>query len=108
MSGRLSAGLTAASHRVTQALDDTQLFSLSVTDDSNAWGFYSGSGIVALGNTMRVAFVSGATAGGNEAVGNFLDAADFGVGVGRVPEPTSLALVALALAAAARGSRHKS
>lgn len=86
--------------------DDTLLFSLQVSDGNTAWGFYSGTGVVALGNTVRFSFVSVSAAGG-PTVGNFLDATDFGVGVGRVPEPGTLALAGLALAAMGASLRRK-
>jgi hypothetical protein len=85
--------------------DDTVLLTRIATDGNNAWGFYAGTGIVALGNTVRFSFVSVSAAGG-ASVGNFLDAADFGVGVGNVPEPASIALVGLALLAASRRTRR--
>lgn len=87
--------------------NDTLLYSLLVSDDNSAWGFYSGSGIVALGNTVQFSFVSVSAAGG-ATVGNFLDAADFGVGVGQVPEPGTLALAGLALAAMGASLRRNS
>ena len=85
--------------------DDTLLTSLQVSDGTSAWGFYTGSGIVALGNKVRFSFVS--VSGSSSSVGNFLDAADFGVGVGNVPEPGSVALVGLALAALGASLRRK-
>ena len=80
--------------------NDTVLFTQLYVDGNSAWGSYSGTGIVALGNTVRFAFASISAAGGNSAIGNFLDMADFGVGVGStVPEPTAILLVGTALAA---------
>jgi hypothetical protein len=80
--------------------DDTQLFSSTYSTDNTAWAFYTNAGepaIISLGNTTRFAYESVSAAGGNNAVGNFLDAANFGVGVGvAAPEPGSLALVGLA------------
>ncbi len=72
--------------------DDTILFDQQYSDDKNAWGFYTGSGIQALGNTVRFSFKSVSAAGGDQTYGNFLDDADFGVGVG-TPEPSSLTLL---------------
>lgn len=86
--------------------DDTELFSLQVSDGNTAWGFYSGGGIVATGNNVRFSFVSVSAAGG-ATVGNFLDAADFGVGVGNVPEPGTLALAGLALMAMGARARRR-
>lgn len=85
--------------------DDTVIFSRTVSDGNNAWGFYSGNGIVALGNNVRFSFISVSAAGG-ATVGNFLDAADFGVGVG-IPEPGALALVGLGLAAVGLSRRKQ-
>jgi hypothetical protein len=85
--------------------DDTLLFSRTVSTGNTAWGFYSGSGILALGNTVRFSFISVSAAGG-ATVGNFLDAADFGVGVG-VPEPGALALAGLGLALVGLSRRKK-
>ncbi len=68
---------------------DTVLFTKDYTDGTSGWGFYDASGeapIYALGNTVRFSYQAVSAAGGIS-VGNFLDAADFGVGVGGVPTP---------------------
>ncbi len=78
--------------------DDTTLFSQLYADGNTAWGFYTDAGnapIVSLGNTMRFQYDSVSAAGGNQAIGNFLDAANFGLGAGSqssVPEPGVVAL----------------
>lgn len=77
--------------------DDTTLFSQNYSDGNTAWGFYTNPApITALGNTMRFAYDSVSSTGGLT-IGNFLDAADFGVGVGvsvgnTVPEPLTLSM----------------
>lgn len=86
--------------------DDTQLLSYQASTGNTAWSFHSGGGLTALGNNVRFSFVSVSAAGG-ATVGNFLDAADFGVGVGNVPEPGSLALAGLALAGVGAVSRRR-
>ncbi|MDO9227761.1 MAG: PEP-CTERM sorting domain-containing protein [Pseudomonadota bacterium] len=80
--------------------DDTTLFSNQYSTGNNAWAFYTSAGeapIIALGNNVRFAYESISAAGGNPAISNFLDAADFGVGVAvaSVPEPSSIALLLL-------------
>ena len=75
---------------------DTLLVTKTVSTGNTAWSFHTGAGISALGNNVRFSFISVSAAGG-ATVGNFLDAADFGVGVG-VPEPGVLALAGLGLA----------
>ncbi len=78
--------------------DDTVLFSQLYSDGNTSWGFYSdASALTALGHTLRFAYESVSSVGG-PSVGNFLDAAAFGVGVGAVPEPSSIALSLLGLA----------
>jgi PEP-CTERM motif len=81
--------------------DDTSLVDRLITDGNTAWGHHSGGGIVALGNTVRFAFDSVSAANGTQSFGNFLDAADFGIGVGTppVPEPSVWALFAAGLLA---------
>ena len=87
---------------------DTVLFSRTFSDGMGVWGFYQGTGIVAVGNTVRFEFGAVSTSSGNNTVGNFLDAVDFGVGVGqRVPEPASLLLAGAALAAAGVATRRR-
>jgi PEP-CTERM motif len=79
---------------------DTNLLSQQYSDNNDAWGFYQGSGITTLGNTMRFSYVSVSANGGAEtnlSQGNFLDAAAFGVGVGVVPEPSTYALLCISL-----------
>lgn len=79
--------------------DDVVLFTRTYSDGNTAWGFYTNPApIVALGHAIRFAYQSVSATGSNPAIGNFLDAADFGVGVNAVPEPSTFALVALGLA----------
>lgn len=87
--------------------DDAPLFS-SLFTDGLAWGQYQGSGIVALGNTVRFSFEAVSTANNDLTTGNFLDAADFGVGVGVgvVPEPGTWAMLLAGLAATAGIARR--
>ncbi len=67
--------------------DDTVLFTKNYSDGTSAWGFYDASAesaIYSLGNTVRFSYTAVDSVGG-PSYGNFLDAADFGVGVGGVP-----------------------
>ncbi len=82
--------------------DDTNLFSKNYSTGNTDWAFYTNTGeesILALGNTTRFAY----SAVGGSSIGNFLDAADFGVGVNSpgpsssVPEPASFALMSIGL-----------
>lgn len=94
--------------------DDTVLFRDDYSDGNTAWGFYTSVSevpISALGHTIRFSYQALTTAGGDSTVGNFIDAADFGTGVGipaqNVPEPAPLALMSLALAALGLSLRKK-
>ncbi|MCA9086873.1 MAG: hypothetical protein KDA81_22605, partial [Planctomycetaceae bacterium] len=67
--------------------DDTELFSKDYTTGKEAWVVYDSSAenpIIALGNKLRFAFTAVHATGGrgpDNTEGNFLDAAEFGVGV---------------------------
>jgi hypothetical protein len=99
------AGLVNGGFELPGYDPDTVLFTTTASDGTAAWGFYAGTGIVALGHAVRFSFISVSAAGG-ATVGNFLDATDFGVGVGNVPEPGTLALAGLSLAALGLRSRR--
>lgn len=92
---------------------DTVLFTQTYATGNAAWVQYSAPTIsnLTLGNDMRFAFVSISAAGGNQAIGNFLDNVSFGVGVnGVTPEPTTCTLMAIGLAGVlgiGRRSRNK-
>ena len=86
---------------ITDLTTGTTLFSHQYTDGIYVWGFYSGtftvgSGIAAT-DTVKFAYISVSSAGGDPTIGNFLDSADFGVGVNSVPEPISLAIFSVGL-----------
>jgi hypothetical protein len=69
---------------------DTELFTRQFSDGNTAWGFYSQANIATtLGNPIRFSYSAISSAGGSATIGNFLDAAAFGVGVGvnTVPAP---------------------
>lgn len=75
--------------------DDTQLFYKEYSDSTLAWGFYTAATevpIYALGHTVRFAYT--AIDSYAPSFGNFLDAADFGVGVG-LPAPDGAATLIL-------------
>jgi hypothetical protein len=64
--------------------DDTVLFTKAYTTGKDAWAVYNSTKekqIKALGNTVRFAYRAISTATGELGEGNFLDAANFGIGV---------------------------
>jgi hypothetical protein len=74
-------------------VNDTVLFKQQFGDGNLSWVQHSGTlTSPALGNKVEFAFASISAAGGVQTIGNFLDNADFGVGVGS-PEPSSLSLL---------------
>jgi hypothetical protein len=93
--------------------NDTELFTKTYSATTAAWVFnasLSESAIFGLGHTVRFAYAAVSTGSGSQSVGNFLDAADFGVDVNTpgcgqpggqpcpTPEPNTLALLGFALA----------
>ena len=65
--------------------DDTVLFTSEYSATNLAWQLNSSANeapIIALGNDIRFAYAAVSTATGNLTEGNFIDAANFGVGVG--------------------------
>ncbi|MEO3850922.1 CARDB domain-containing protein [Streptomyces sp. B8F3] len=69
------AGATAGRRRTPGAVAEQRQF----TDGTTAWGYYTGTYTVPDGQTLtRFAFRSVAAAGGNKAIGNFLDGVFFG------------------------------
>jgi hypothetical protein len=77
--------------------DDTTLFAKNYSATTAAWVKNTNAGeapIITLGNNLRFAYSAVSTGSGNPSVGNFLDAASFGLGVGavntKVPEPASI------------------
>lgn len=52
--------------------------SANIADGNTAWGYYTGVYVVPPGQTItRFAFQSVSAAGGNPAIGNFLDGVEF-------------------------------
>jgi hypothetical protein len=86
---------------------DTLLFNQQFATSNTAWVQYSAAtiGSPTLGNDMRFAFASISAAGGNPAIGNFLDNVSFGVGV--VPEPSAFLLLVCGAAGLGIGARRR-
>jgi hypothetical protein len=89
----------------TGSAADTLLFIQSFTTGNTGWVQYGAPtiGPLTVGNDMRFAFVSVSAAGGNQAVGNFLDNVSFGVGV---PEPAACLLLVCGLVSLASVHRR--
>lgn len=97
--------------------DDTVLFSKDYSATTENWVLNNSDDeavIKTLGNSMRFAYSAVSTGSNNSSIGNFIDAANFGVSIAPpptdpakdVPEPTS-ALAILAVGAISIGSRLK-
>ena len=101
--GRL--GVDTMELKITDTKTGVVLFAHQYSDGNQAWGFYSGSftvgNNVASTDSIQFSYVSISAAGGSATYGNFLDDADFGVGINStsqsspVPEPSSFALLGL-------------
>lgn len=85
---------------------DTDLFTGQYSTGNTAWAFYTSAGlgpIIARGNAIQFSYAAISAAGG-ATVGNFLDAVNFGtkteVENAGVPEPSTIALLSVAGAAA--------
>jgi hypothetical protein len=79
-------------------VNDTSLFSRQFSD-GQVWGFYSQGAIATtLGNRIRFSYSAISSAGGNKTIGNFLDAAAFGVGVGQISVPAPLPMLGVGVA----------
>lgn len=88
--------------------DDTVLFTRTFTDGNTAWGSYSGTGITALGNSVRLGFTAVSSVGPDATYGNFIDNVSLTATPGTpVPEPAAGALAGAALLAAAAASRRR-
>ena len=99
--------------------DDTELFTDEYSATTEQWEFNTSEGldpIETLGNTMRFSYAAVSAGSNNLAIGNFIDSANFGVGVleatpptPSTPEPASFGLLglgALGLLAIRRKSRR--
>lgn len=70
--------------------NDTILFTNNYSATTAAWVKNTNAGeapIITLGNNLRFAYSAVSTGSGSPTVGNFIDGASFGVGVGPEPDP---------------------
>jgi len=94
---------------------DTELFSKQYSTGNTAWSQYTSLGespITALGNNIRFSYESISAAGNNPTFGNFIDAANFGVGVrtppnAAVPEPITATLGLMGLGVLGMATRRR-
>jgi hypothetical protein len=84
---------------VAGSSDDKLIYTSLYSDGTDAWGYHTSddlSALFAFGNTMRFGYESVSAAGGNNSIGNFLDAASFGTYAPPAPVPVPAALPLLA------------
>ena len=83
------AGLDTMQLNITDLNTGQSLFSQQYSDGNTAWGFYTGSFTLPSGvastDSLRFAYSSISSAGGNPTVGNFLDDAGFGLSINSPP-----------------------
>ena len=87
----------------------TLVFNQRMTDGNTQWGYYSNDNMFTptAGDYYAFTFESVSAAGGDLSVGNLLGNAQFGYGVGAIPEPSTYALFGLGTLALIVASRRR-